>query len=241
VACSPAIVIELPDLIRMVARQRWLASATLFAVMAATTGFLATQKNVYQSTETVQLSSADAAFLSQVNNLTPLYSALLTADQTLVIARSELAPQPLADIAVRTFTDSPLLKVDATAGSQDAAQRSAVADVNALSRRLSTGSKLGAPGIALAVVDGPTPPEMIWPRWALSLGVAALVGVLLGLGLAWPADVLRRGRMPVKDEQLLIPSFIPRPRAARGPHRGKDVPTFRPTPNQEVESRPPKG
>jgi len=204
--CFPAIVIELLDLIRMVARHRLVAVATLVAVVAATAGFLVTQKAVYQSTETVQLSSADPSFLSQVNTLTPLYSALLTADQTLFIARSKMAPEPLADIAVRTFADSPVLKVDASAGSRDTAQRSAAADVDAFSTRLAAVSQLGAPGITLAVIDGPTPAEMIWPRWALSLGVAAIVGVLLGIASAWLADVRRRSRTSAKPRAAQTPA-----------------------------------
>jgi hypothetical protein len=237
-----AIVIELPDLIRLVTRQRLVAVATLVVVMTATAGLLATQKAVYQSTETVQLSSADPSFLSQVNNLTPLYSALLTADQTLAIARSEMAPGPLADIAVRTFIDSPVLKIDASAGSRDTAERSAAADVVALSRRLGLASRLGAPGVTLAVVDGPSPPETIWPRWALSLAVAAIVGGLLGIPVAWLADLRRRSR--VSRSPIAIPyiaPLAPRRAAAPRPTRRPDVPTFRPPPPEEGEFRAPKG
>lgn len=222
--------IETRDLIRMVARQRVVALTTLLAVIAATAGFLATQKTVYQSTATVQLASADPSFLGEVNSLTPLYSALVSADQTLRIARSEVAPQPLADIVVRIFTDSPVIKIDASGASRDNAQRSAAAAVDAASKRL-VGSKLGAPGVTLALVDGPSPAEVTWPRWALSLGVAAVVGLLLGIALACLADVRRRSRTPV----AAAPEAIPAVEAAPVAFPAVEAP---PVPIPAVESAP---
>jgi capsular polysaccharide biosynthesis protein len=184
--------IDLFDLVRTVWRHRLVALATLLAVMAATSAFVATQKPVYQSTETLQLSSRDPAFLGEVNALTPLYSELLSAQQTLAMAGATLGSTPLASIAVRIFTDSPVIKLDASGGSADIVQRSAAAVVNALSDRLSLPSQLGAPGVTLAVIDGPSRADMVWPRTALSLGVAAVVGILLGVATSWLADARRR-------------------------------------------------
>ena len=186
--------IELFDLIRTVGRHRVVALATLAVVMAATAGYVAIQNRVYQSTVTVQLSSPEPAFLSQVNSVTPLYAALLTADQTLGIARRAVHDTPLADISVRTFPDSPVLKVDARGASADGVQRSAAAVVTALTDRLSIGASLGVPRVAVAVVDGPTQADTVWPRPALSLAVAGIIGIFLGVAVAWLADVPRRRR-----------------------------------------------
>jgi thiosulfate dehydrogenase [quinone] large subunit len=186
--------IELFDLIRTVGRHRVVALATLAVVMAATAGYVAIQTRVYQSTVTVQLSSPEPAFLSQVNSVTPLYAALLTADQTLGIARGAMRNTPLADIAVRTFPDSPVLKVDARGFSGPGVERSAAAVVSALTDRLSVGAPLGVPKVSVAVVDGPSPADTVWPRPALSLAVAGIIGIFLGVAMAWLVDAPRRRR-----------------------------------------------
>jgi thiosulfate dehydrogenase (quinone) large subunit len=186
--------IELFDLIRTVWRHRVVALATLAVVMAATAGYVVAQSRVFQSTVTLQLSSAQPAFLSQVNSVTPLYAALLTADQTLGIAQGAMHDTPLAGITVRTFPDSPVLKVDARGASADSVQRSASAVVTALTDRLSTGAALGVPGVSVAVVDGPSPADTVWPRPALSLAVAGIIGIFLGVAMAWVADLPRRRR-----------------------------------------------
>jgi capsular polysaccharide biosynthesis protein len=185
-------VIDLFDLMRTVWRHRVMALATLIVIMGATGAYVVKQKPVYQSTETLQLTSADPAFLGEVNALTPLYSELLSAQQTLAIAQAQLGSTPLATIAVRIFAGSPVLKLDATGGSAGNAQQSAAAVISALSHRLKTPSKLGAPGVTLAVIDGPSQADVVWPRPALSLGVAALVGVLLAVAVSWLADARRR-------------------------------------------------
>jgi hypothetical protein len=184
--------IDLFDLLRTVWRHRLASLATLMVVVGATGAYVAKQKPVFQSTETLQLSSADPTFLGEVNALAPLYSELLSAQQTLAIARAQFRSTPLATIAVRIFTESPVIKLDATAGSADIAQRSAAAVVSALSHRLIASSQLGVRGVTLAVIDGPSQADTVWPRPALSLGVAALVGVLLAVAVSWLADARRR-------------------------------------------------
>jgi uncharacterized protein involved in exopolysaccharide biosynthesis len=189
--------IDLLDLVRMVWRQRLVSLATVIVVVGATGAYVATQKPMYQSTETLQLSSADPAFLADVNSLTPLYSELLIAKQTLATAQDHLGSAQLATVAVRIFTDSPVLKLDATASSADIAQQSAAAVVSAVSQRLASKAKVGAPGVTLAVIDGPSQADIVWPRPALSLGVAVLVGVLLAVGVSWLADTRRRPALAV--------------------------------------------
>ena len=181
------------DLVDTVGRHRWVALLTLVVIMAATVGYVATQKPVYQSTDTLQLSSADATFFSDVNTLTPLYSELLTAQQTLAIAQTYMGSVALADVSVRIFTNSPILKLDASGGSASQVQRSAAAVVNALRIRLILPSSLGASGVTLALVDGPSSADVVWPRPALTLGAAAIVGLLLAIAMSWLADALGRG------------------------------------------------
>ena len=154
--------------------------------MAATAVYVVVQKSLYQSTITLQLASdgTDTAFLAQVNSLTPLYSTLLSSPQTLSVAQGDLGSRPLGQVTVLTFTDSPVIKVNATSDSPDTARASAGALLQGLDDRLAT-SKLGVPGVTVALVDGPSQAQLTWPRPALTLGVAAVVGVLLALLGTW--------------------------------------------------------
>ena len=205
--------IDFFDLIRTMWRHRVVALGTLAAVLAATSVYIVTQKPVYRSTETLQLSSTDPTFLSEVNTLTPLYSELLTAQATLTLAQGSLGSTPLASIAVRTFTDSPVVDLDASGGSADVAQRSATADVSALADRLAFQSALGVSGVTLVVIDGPSQGDIVWPRPALSLGVAAIVGILLGVAVSWLVDARWR-RLPAL---AVAPSTASTARDASGP------------------------
>jgi capsular polysaccharide biosynthesis protein len=232
--------IDVFDLMRTVWRHRVWAVATLAVVMAATSAYVFTQKPVYQSTETLQLSSADPAFFSEVNMLTPLYSELLSAQQTLTLAQAGLGSAPLATLAVRIFTDSPVIKVDATGGSALVVQMSAAAVVSALSDRLDTQPNLGATGVTLTIIDGPSHADIVWPRPALSLGVAAIVGVLLGVAMSWLASTPWR-QLPTR---AVGSSTAPATRDSSGPAgdgaTGTIADNTRPAQPRSHTTRPPQ-
>ena len=216
--------IDLFDLLRTVWRNRVPALATLCVVLVATTVYLATQSRTYQSTVTLQLSSADPGFLSDINAVVPVYSALITSPDTLSLAQAMQGSSPLGSVSVRTFTDSPVLKLQATGASAQQAQTSAASVVKALRWR-TTSSKLGVSGVSVATIDGPSPADVIWPRPALSLGVATLLGLLLAVLVGWLADRPWRSAVsPPEDEDSLSPNPDPaydfrRPRQAV--HHGK--------------------
>ncbi len=208
---------DLFDLVRTVWRHPVVALVMIVNVMVLTGIFLVAQTPLYQSTVTLQLAATttDSNFLAQVNSLTPLYSALLSSPQTFSVAQTDLGSTHLGQISVLTFTDSPVLKVNATSGSASAATASAGAVIRALNQRLN-GSKLGAPGVAVAVIDGPSSADLAWPRPALTLGVAAVVAVLLAVFAAWLADRRRPRAVPASEP---TPGWAIRPRHAptRGP------------------------
>ncbi len=233
---------DLFDVFRTAWRHPVVALIIFVNVMAATVVYVVVQKSLYQSTLTVQLASdgTDSAFLAQINSLTPLYSTLLSSPQTLSVAQSDLGARPLGQVTVLTFTDSPVIKVNVTSDSPDTARASAGALLQGLDDRLAT-SKLGIPGVSVALVDGPSQAQLTWPRPALTLGVAAVVGVLLALLGSWlverwrprvpaaapPARVVSRpdatpARMPADTGFSAI-------REARGPSldpRGRGPATF---------------
>ncbi len=173
---------DLLEVFRTVWLHRLAALIVVVNVMAATVVYLVVQKPLYQSTITLQLASdgTDTAFLAQINALTALYSTLLSSPQTLTVAQNDLGSRSLGQVTVQTFTDSPVIKVNATSASADTARASAGAVLHGIDDRLAV-SKLGVPGITIALVDGPSSPEMTWPRPPLTLGVAAVIGVLLAM------------------------------------------------------------
>lgn len=219
---------DLLELFRTVWRHPVVALLMVVNVMAITAVYVAVQSPMYESTITLQIAAdgTDTSFLAQINSLTPLYSALLSSPQTLAVAQTDLGSTHLAQISVLTFTDSPVLKVNAISGSANAASASAGAVIQALNERLN-GSKLGAPGISVAVIDGPSPADMSWPRPALTLGVAAIVGVLLAVLAAWIVDTRRRkvGPASVRASGLTTPPLhapTRRPEAMAFPRPGAE-------------------
>jgi capsular polysaccharide biosynthesis protein len=232
---------DLFDVFRTAWRHRVVALIIFVNVMAATAVYVVVQKSLYQSTITLQLASdgTDSAFLAQVNSLTPLYSTLLSSPQTLSVAQGDLGARPLGQVTVLTFTDSPVIKVNVTSASPETARASAAALLQGLDDRLAT-SKLGVPGVTVALVDGPSQAQLTWPRPALTLGVAAVVGVLLALLGTWlverwrpgvpatapPARMINRpDTMPGRAQESGLPSI----RDTRGPSRepgGRGPATF---------------
>ncbi|PZR79626.1 MAG: hypothetical protein DLM65_10150 [Candidatus Aeolococcus gillhamiae] len=186
---------DLVDVLRTVVRHPMVALLMFLNIMVITAAYLALQTPVYQSTDTLQLSAtaADSNFLTQINSLTPLYSALLSSPQTLAVAQTNIGQTQLAQITVVTFPDSPVIKVNATSGSGPAAELSASEVVLGLNQRL-TGSQLGAPGITIGIIDGPSSAVITWPRPALTFGAAAFLGILLSTLAAWITERVQRRR-----------------------------------------------
>ena len=183
------------DLLRNVVRHPVVSILMFVNIMVITVAYLALQSPLYQSTETLQLAAtaADTNFFTQINSLTPLYSALLSSPQTLAAAQTNIGQTPLGQITVVTFPDSPVIKVNATSSSARAAELSASEVVLSLNQRL-TVSQLGAPGITVGIIDGPSPAIITWPRPALTLGAAAVVGILASILAAWITERVQARR-----------------------------------------------
>lgn len=144
----------------------------------------------YESTATLSLTPAkqgDELFLfSILDNVVPIYADAATSRSTLDRARRILG-RPLADISVETFKGTGIIKIKARSTSRRRAQESAAAATQALLERSLTGA-LPSTSLKLSEIDAPAlPASPVFPRTRLTILVAALLG--LGLGLA--AAVLR--------------------------------------------------
>ncbi|HKD34839.1 MAG TPA: CpsD/CapB family tyrosine-protein kinase [Gaiellaceae bacterium] len=144
----------------------------------------------YESTATLAVSPAkqgnDVSLFLILDQVVPLYADAATTHSTLDQAR-QLVGRKLADVSVQTFKGTGIMKVKARSTRKLLAQRTAEAVSSVLLTRSASGD-LGIPSLKLTEIDPPAlPTSPVFPRTKLTVLVAALLG--LGLGLA--AAVLR--------------------------------------------------
>ncbi len=172
--------------------------------------------------------------LSAVDQITPIYADAATAPDTLGTAQRSLPNgESLAGINVRTFTGTPIIKVVARDPSPKVAQDSAQAVSQALLGREAAG-ELKVPQAHLEQYNRPTLPSgAVYPRPKLTMIVAFLIGLGLGVGAA-----LLRENLATKIEtpEALarvagVPSYaeIPNEPALARVHAARDLtdPKFR--------------
>ena len=163
----------------------------VLALVAATTTLLV-QPSEYQSTATVQVSSSDiGAVLGHVDAMTAVYAEAIESPQTAAAAQQSMRG-PLAQINARTFTGSPVIKVDAQSTDPQLAQQSAAAVVDTVNSQSADG-QYGFAGTSLVTIQPPVVPSSpVSPRPTLTYAVAAVGGVGLGIVAALIMEALRR-------------------------------------------------
>ena len=99
---------------------------------------------------------------------------------------------PLADISVRTYTSTPIFKIDAQSADPVLARDSATAVSNALIVRARTG-QVGVQGLELKMIDRPEiPTAAIYPNRKLTYAIAILFGLGFGVTAAFLWENLGR-------------------------------------------------
>ena len=197
------------DLLRVFWQRKLLIVVVTILVIGpayAATKFVSPQ---YESTATLSLAPTKANDISPfliLDQVVPLYADAATTRTTLDQAR-QLAGKPLASITVETFKGTGLMKIKARSTSRFRSQESAAAVASALLTRAQSGD-LGLASFKLTEIDQPAlPGSPVFPRTKLTLLVAALLG--LGLGLA--AAVLRESLTTKveSDEDLAEVAGVP--------------------------------
>jgi capsular exopolysaccharide synthesis family protein len=178
------------DLLRVFWQRKLLIVVVMLLVIGPAYAATKLVSPEYESSATLTLSPAkggnDLTPYLILDQVVPLYADAATARTTLDVAR-QLAGRPLAAITVQTFKGTGLMKIKARSTSRFRAQESAAAVASALLTRADSGD-LGPSSFQLVEYDAPAlPGSPVFPRTKLTLLVAALLG--LGLGLA--AAVLR--------------------------------------------------
>ena len=141
----------------------------------------------YESTATLALtpkqSDNDLLLFSQLDTITPFYADGASSRTTLDNAEQRLG-RKLGSITVESFKGTGILRIKARSPNPRLAQLSAGAVTNALIDRVNS-REVGIPSLKLSVIDAPALPTVpVFPRTKLTLLVAALLGLGLGLGVA---------------------------------------------------------
>ena len=176
----------LNDLLRVFWQRKLLIVLVALAVIVP--AFVATKlvTKQYESTATLGVtpksSGPEALTLFAIlDQVVPFYAEAANSRTTLAAARARLG-QPLGDISIETFKGTGLMKVQARSPSPRIAQLSAQTVAYVLVRRVNRG-QVGTASYKLDVLDRASlPTTPVFPRTRLTLLVAALLG--LGLGLA---------------------------------------------------------
>lgn len=176
----------LNDLLRVFWQRKLLIVLVALAVIVP--AFVATKlvTKQYESTATLGVTPKSAGpealtLFAILDQVVPFYAEAANSRTTLAAARARLGQQ-LGDISIETFKGTGLMKVKARSPSPRIAQLSAQTVAHVLVRRVNRG-QVGTASYKLDVLDRASlPTAPVFPRTRLTLLVAALLG--LGLGLA---------------------------------------------------------
>jgi capsular exopolysaccharide synthesis family protein len=202
--------VALNDLLRVFWQRKLLILFVLAAVVVP--AYVATQLVTpkYESTSTLALTpkqgSNDLVLFGILDSVVPFYADAADSHTTLGAATVRLG-RPLADITVETFKGTGIMRIHARSTDPRVAQLSAATVTHTLLRRVNSG-EVGVPSLKLTQIDAPAlPTSPVFPRTKLTLLVAALLGLGLGLGAA-----LLRENLATKvesAEDLALASDLP--------------------------------
>jgi capsular exopolysaccharide synthesis family protein len=178
------------DLLRVFWQRKLLIVVVMLLVIGPAYAATKLVSPEYESTATLTLTPAkagnDLSLFLILDQVVPLYADAATDRTTLDQAR-QLAGGSLCGIDVQTFKGTGIFKIKSRCTSRLQAQRSAAAVASVLLTRAGSGDV----GVSSMKLSEPDPAELpgspVFPRTKLTLLVAALLG--LGLGLA--AAVMR--------------------------------------------------
>jgi polysaccharide biosynthesis transport protein len=178
--------VALNDLLRVFWQRKLLIVLVALAVIIP--AFVATKlvTKQYESTATLGVTPKNSGpealtLFAILDQVVPFYAEAADSRTTLAAARARLG-QPLADISIETFKGTGLMKVKARSPTPRVAQLSAQTVAHVLVVRVNRG-EVGTASYKLDVLDRASlPASPVFPRTRLTLLVAALLG--LGLGLA---------------------------------------------------------
>jgi capsular exopolysaccharide synthesis family protein len=176
------------ELLRVFWQRKLLVVLVLLLVLIPSYAATRLVSKQYESSATLALapkqsSANDLVLFGILDQVVPTYADAATSRTTLNRA-SQLLGQSLCGISVDTFKGTGIMKIHSRCTKPRLAQLSAAAVVQALQERVSSGV-VGVSSMKLSEIDPPAlPTTAVFPRTKLTLIVAALLGLALGLGAA---------------------------------------------------------
>lgn len=182
------------DVLELLWRRKLVLVAVAVSVVALAYGALRTVEPVYESTSTLVLrpdaaTENDFSFFYALQQIVPIYANAATTQVTKDAASTEV-DGPLGSVSVHTFRDSPIIKISSRADDPERARDTAQAITDALLRQVDAG-RVGLATLELTQIDSPVASSTpVFPRTKLTLLVAGLLGIGLGVGAAFLRESL---------------------------------------------------
>lgn len=195
-------------------RRKLLVLVVIIASVAAGFGALRLMTKQYEATSTVTIrppqlgNGYSLLFFQTLDPIVSIYATSAESDSTKTLATKNLGGR-IASITVNTYTASPIMKIVARSSDPALAERSAQAITSVLIQRASAG-QVGIPGLELSQIDKPALPTVpVFPDTKLTLAIAGLLGLGLGVGLAllWEAEGRRVRTRSDLAEAANVPVF----------------------------------
>lgn len=178
---------NLNELLQVLWRRKVIVVVVTAVAIGIAVAALQIARPVYQASTTIALSPRNAQngliLFGILDAVVPVYADAAESPTTLELARPK-SPHPLGTVSVDTFSGTPIIKIRARDHSPYIARDTANAVTGALLQRITHGG-IGLKSIRVVELDRATlPTSPVFPRKKLTLLVAALLGLILGVAAA---------------------------------------------------------
>jgi len=178
------------EVLALLWRRKLIVLIVTLATIAAAVGALRLVTPIYESSSTLVLRPTDEtgddfSFFYALEQIVPIYANAATTSATYQIASDQSNGEPLGSVSVQTYRQSPILGITGRDDEPEVAQRTAQAITDALIEQVDAG-RVGLPSLELTEIDrAGLPSEPVFPRTMLTLFVAGLIGLALGVAAAF--------------------------------------------------------
>lgn len=182
---------DLIQALRVLWRWKIVVAAVVVIVIGAAYGVLRLVTPLYESSTTLVISPVtgepDPFLYANIDAISPIYTDAATSRTTRDRAE-ELLGTRIDSLTIETVEGTPLIKIHVRDPDPIAAQAAAQAVTDVLQERVASG-EIGVEELRLSLIDRAMPGEdPVFPRIALTLLVAGLLGLAIGAGAAYVGE-----------------------------------------------------
>lgn len=185
---------NLNEIIQVLLRRKLMVISMAALVVGFSYAAIRLATPIYESTSSVLLRPSDESrdaliFFGVANEVMPVYADAAKSSTTREQASSRTGGR-VARISVSTFRDTPIMRIKARDPDRELARDYAQAVTDVLVDRVQSGD-VGIAALELTELDHASlPSDPVFPNTSLSLTVAALLGLLFGVGAALVRETL---------------------------------------------------